>query len=47
MRKREEVTLYINLYSPTSGSKSKSNKTKHKYTGSKLSTSVDIVATLT
>ena len=38
--------LYINLYSPTSGSKSKSNNTKHKYSRSEMLTRVDIIMTI-
>ena len=39
------VWLYINLYSPTSGSKSKNNNTKHKFSRSKMLTRVDIIMT--
>ena len=36
----------INLYSPASGSKSESNKTKHKYSRSRMPTSADIIMTI-
>ena len=39
-------SFYINLYSPTSGSKRKSNNTKHKYSRSEILTRVDIIMTI-